>query len=867
MTVTGQPAGTNKSGLVGQSVKRVEDDRLLTGNGRYVADVAPDDVLQAVFLRSPLAHARITSIDVGAARSAPGVVAVFTGADIEEITHPFPPFSMMPDLYTPLYYALSKDRVRMVGDPVALVIAESRHLAEDAIERIEVEYDPLDPVASIADGLASDKPQLWEKANGNVLYDHVDTFTKAAGADATSGDVDAVFAAADRVVTERLSCPRQSNQPMETRGSVVEIDPETGHMTIRNATQSSHALRWIGAALTGKQPARSAMKEIVTNKQRRSGFVSGAKEFFATNAESLKSQDNDGMKSQLKADKSFLKHANLIGLGLLGRDRYPDVVADDIGGGFGSKGSIAREDIALIAAAGELGRSVRWIEDRVENLMDGGQAREEDLTVSIAVDADGTFRGLRVDLVVDQGAYPGFPVGAPSATRMMKVMFPGSYSWDAFEMRTRVVATNKGKYIAYRGPWANETWARERMIDVVARSLRMPPAQLRLKNLIGEDQMPTAMITGPMIDETMSTKKTLERALELLDIEQFERDRDAARAHNHYLGLGIASYHEAAPGPPGYWDFISPGTETMLAEQARATIAADGSVVVYTSQMPHGQSHETTYGQVVADELGVAIEDVRVVFGDTRRTPFGLLGTGASRGGPIGGGALKYAAREVRQQVIDEAAKILEADAADIEIVDGNIHVAGVPARGVTFAELAATVVGDSDVDTAFDATFAYGGKGDGGWSVATHACIVDVDLDTGKVSFPRYLVVEDCGPIINPAIVDGQVRGGVAQGIGAVLYEKATYDDDANLQSATYMDYLIPTSMEIPEIEVHHMETLSAGGENDFRGVGEGGMIGAPAAITNAIEDALAPFGARVTSQYLPPTTILELAGVIPTE
>ncbi len=309
---------------------------------------------------------------------------------------------------------------------------------------------------------------------------------------------------------------------------------------------------------------------------------------------------------------------------------------------------------------------------------------------------------------------------------------------------------------------------------------------------------------------------------------------------------------------------MSPGTETLLAEQAQATVEADGSVVVYTSQMPHGQSHETTYGQVVADELGVPIEDVKVVFGDTRRTPFGLLGTGGSRGGPIGGGALKFAAREVRQQVLDEASKMLEADAADIEIIDGNIHVAGVPARGITYAELAANVVGDSDADTAFDATFAYGGKGDGGWSVATHACIVDVDLDTGKVTFPRYLVVEDCGPIINPAIVDGQVRGGVAQGIGAVLYEKATYDEDANLQSATYMDYLIPTAMEIPEIEVHHMETLSAGGENDFRGVGEGGMIGAPAAITNAIEDALAPFGARVTSQYLPPTTILELAGVI---
>jgi carbon-monoxide dehydrogenase large subunit len=852
MTVTEEPT-TNTSGLVGQSVKRVEDERLLIGNGRYVADIDPPGALQAVFLRSPLAHAEITSIDVAEARRAPGVVAVFTGADMEELTHPFPPFAMLPDLYTPLYHCMSSSTVRMVGDPVALVLAESRHLAEDALELIEVEYEPLDTIASIAEGLSPTKPQIWDKANGNVLYDHVDTFTPE------GSSVDAVFAAADRVITERLTCPRQSNQPMETRGSVVEVDPDTGHMTIHNATQSTHMLRWIGAALTGKQTTRSALKGIVTNKARRSAFFKGAKEFVSANGDSLKAQDNDGMKSQLKADKSFLKHANLIGIGLLGKDDYPDVVAQDIGGGFGSKGSIAREDIAIIAAAGELGRSVKWIEDRVENLMDGGQAREEDLTLSIAVDDDGTFRGLKVDLVVDQGAYPGFPVGAPFAARIMKVMFPGSYKWDAFEMRSRIVATNKGKYVAYRGPWANETWARERMVDIVARALKISPAEIRMKNLIGEDDMPTAMVTGPKIDETMSTKKTLQRAIELLDLDQFERDREVARKDNHYLGLGIASYHEAAPGPPGYWDYVIPGNEMVFNEEAQATVEADGSVVVYTSQMPHGQSHETTYGQIVADELGVAIADVQLVFGDTRRTPFSFVGTGGSRGGPIGGGALKYASRQVREQLVDVASKLLEADASDIEIIDGNVHVAGVPARGVTFAELVAETSGDG-----FEATHSYMGKGDGGWSVATHACIVDVDLDTGMVTFPRYIVVEDCGPIINPAIVDGQVRGGVAQGIGAVLYEKATYDEDANLQSATYMDYLIPTSMEIPEIEVHHMETLSAGGENDFRGVGEGGMIGAPAAITNAIEDALSPFGARITSQYLPPTTILELAGVI---
>lgn len=856
---------TDSSGLVGQSVKRVEDDRLLRGNGKYVADINPPGVLHAVFLRSPMAHATITSIDASPARSAPGVVAVFTGADMEEMTHPFPPFAMLPDLYTPLYHCLSSEHVRMVGDPVALVLAESRHLGEDALELIDVEYEPLDSIATIADALSPSKSKIWEKADGNLLYDHVDTYTTD-----PEESVDAVFARADRVVTERFSCQRQSNQPMETRGSVVEVDPATGHLTIHNATQSSHMLRWIGAALTDKEPMRSALKGFVTNKQRRTAFFKAAKDFVSSNADGLKAQDNAGVVSQVKADKSFLKHANAIGLGLLGKDDYPTVLAQDIGGGFGSKGSIAREDVAVIAAASKLGRSVKWIEDRVENLMDGGQAREEDLTLSVAVDNDGTFRGLKVDLVIDQGAYPGFPVGAAMATRIMKVMFPGSYRWDAFEMRSRIVATNKGKYVAYRGPWANETWARERMVDVVAKALGLSPAEVRLKNMLGDEDMPSTMITGPALDETLSTRKTLERALELLDMDQFEADRAAAREHNHYLGLGIASYHEAAPGPPGYWDHVTPGNDTLLNEEARTTIEADGSVVAYTSQMPHGQSHETTYGQVIADELGVALDDVKLVFGDTRRTPFSILGTGGSRGGPIGGGAIKYSAREVRRQVVDKAAELLEASPSDIEIIDGNIHVAGVPSRGKTFAEIAQVVVaergGDTDV-AAFDALQSYKGKGDGGWSVATHACIVDVDLDTGRVTFPRYLVVEDCGPIINPAIVDGQVRGGVAQGVGAVLYERATYDEDANLQSSTYMDYLVPTAMEIPEVEVHHMETLSPGGENDFRGVGEGGMIGAPAAITNAIEDALSPFGARITTQYLPPTKILELANVISTE
>ncbi len=306
--------GSNKSGLVGNSVTRVEDDRLLIGAGRYVADINPEGVLHAAFLRSPLAHADITSIDVSAALRAPGVVAVYTGEDMERLTHPFPVTFMLPTLYTPLYYALSSGRVRHVGDPIAMVLAESRHLAEDALELIEVEFAQRTPVANIADALAESHDHLWDKAGSNLLMDHTQSI----------GPVDAVFAAADRVITERLSSHRQSNQPMETRGSVIEVDPITGQLTIYSSTQSSHLLRWMTAALTGKETLRATAKKMVKRKDRLSAFGSAAKQFMADNSADMKGQDSSGPKSQFKRDKSFVKHMNLMTLGLLAKDNYPD---------------------------------------------------------------------------------------------------------------------------------------------------------------------------------------------------------------------------------------------------------------------------------------------------------------------------------------------------------------------------------------------------------------------------------------------------------------------------------------------------------------------------------------------------------------
>ena len=463
-------------------------------------------------------------------------------------------------------------------------------------------------------------------------------------------------------------------------------------------------------------------------------------------------------------------------------------------------------------------------------------------------------------LVVDQGAYPAVPFGAPLFTRIMKVMMPGTYRPEAFELRTRVVATNKAHYVAYRGPWANETWARERMLDIVARRLGLSATEIRLRNMYGADELPVRMITGPTLDREMSAKATLERAIELADLGAFRTVQSQARESGKLLGVGFATFHEAAPGPPDFADALLPGGAMLSSEPIRTVLEADGTVSVFTQQVPHGQSHETTFAQVVADELGVPFDQVNVVFGDTNRTPFGLMGTGGSRGGPMAGGGSMFAARDLRKQIVDQAAGLLEAAVEDVEITDGTIHVAGVPSRGISFADVAGEVrrVGQADLTSSV----SYDG-GRGGWVQATHVCFVEIDPDTGMVSIPRYVVVEDCGDLINPAVVDGQIRGGVAQGVGAVLYEKVAYDADANFQSSTFIDYLIPTAMEIPPVEIHHLQTPTDKPAN-FRGVGEGGMVGAPAAITNAIEDALAHLGVTVTEQYLPPTRILELMGVI---
>ncbi len=723
MAVSGSVIGN----YVGASVKRVEDPRFLTGQGRYVDDLKFPNMAHAAFLRSPYSHARIT-VDASEARALPGVVAVFTAADLVGVVNPIQIDASLPGAKSLPHTALTSDKVRFVGDPIAMVVADSRYIAEDAIDLIQVDFDPLPPVPSLDVALDPASAPLYEEVGDNIAYH--DTFTY--------GDIDGAFSAADRVLTETFRQHRYINVPMETRGGVATYDTSTGELTYYAATQSHNAMRFfLGAQL------------------------------------------------------------NLPGHRIR-------VIAPDIGGAFGLKFGVYREDILVAAAAMQTGRSVKWIEDRRENLTAGGHAREDTLTLEAAVKNDGTILGLKVRMILDAGAYQVTPLNPALFTTIVRLVLPGPYRFLSYAFDATVVTTNKAPYVAYRGPWAVETWVREGLADIIARELGLDPVEVRRKNILTKEEQPYKNAVGLTI-ERISARETLERAVELADIPRFREEQKRLRADGRVVGFGLATFIEPAPGGADYMAMLGGAKEPAIVK-----IEPTGHVTAYTAQVPHGQSHETTLAQIVATELGVPFEHVKVVHGDTQMGPFSLFGTGA--------------------QI-----------AMLVYLAPTNLP-PGSP--------------------TELVATYAYDG-GEGGWAQATHCCWVEIDPRSGKVEITRYLVVEDCGTMINPAVVEGQVCGGTAQGIGGVLYEHAIYDENGQFLTSTFMDYLVPTAMEIPPIEIDHLETPAISPVN-FRGVGEGGAICAPPAIINAISDAL---GVKITEQPLTPTRILELMGAISVE
>jgi aerobic carbon-monoxide dehydrogenase large subunit len=772
--------GNGRRGLVGARTPRVEDERLLTGRGRYVDDLDPPGMLHAAFVRSPIPHGRLVGIDVSAARELPGVALVLTAADLTaEGAGPaggadwFEPAG--PEgLATPPYPPLADGKVRYAGEAVALVVADTRARAEDACELVEVEIDPLPAITGIADALDPALPPLFDDVGTNVFFRDARTY----------GDPDAAFARAGRVVRLRIGNQRIANVPMEGRAGLAEPGPGPGELTYHVAHQNPHAIR---AALGAQM------------------------------------------------------HQPL--------DRFT-VKCGDIGGSFGQKAYTMREDVCVCVAARTLGRPVKWVEDRVENFLAGGHARDEELELEAAVADDGTILGVRVHMTVDQGAYQLTTLPSTVFPTLARVLFPNAYRIRDYSFATTIVATNKATYVAYRGPWESETWARERLIDVIAHELGLEPVEVRARNLLAADELPSKLVTGPTL-AFVTARETLDEAVQRADLAGFRAEQAAARRAGRHLGFGVATYIEASPGPPDYSAALGGSASPRSAQSADVRLEEDGTVTVFTSQQPHGQGHETTLAQLAADGLDLDHDRVRVVHGDTDVTPFNLVGTGGSRAATLASGAVVGAVAALRARIVDEYARRREVDPADVEVVGGAVQVRGVPASAWDLARVGSEIPG-------LTATHDYAIP-EGGWSQATHCCWVDVDVETGLVRVPRYLVVEDCGSIINPAIVDGQIAGGVMQGLASVLYERFVYDGTGQPVTTTLLDYLLPTACEAPPLEIVHLETPPQGPIN-FRGVGENGFIGAPAAVANAVEDALAPYGVRITERHLSPSAILDL-------
>jgi carbon-monoxide dehydrogenase large subunit len=775
--------GSGATRNVGARVRRVEDPRILTGRGSYVDDVVLPGMLHAAFLRSVVPHGHLRSVDATEARALPGVVAVYTGEDIQRMTSGAQAgaasgMNLVPGMKSPTFHSLATDRVRHVGDPIALVVAESRYVAEDALELIVEDIEPMEAIAGYDDALDPAKPALFDDVGDNVYLTGAMAF----------GDVDGAFAEADRVIHASIDVHRHQPVPMECRGLVASWDAAAEHLTVHSSTQSPHMLRMVLPAQVG-----IPMEQI-------------------------------------------------------------RVLAADVGGGFGLKNGVSREDVAVVAASKDLGRPVKWIEDRLEHLATAGQAREERADLEAAVTADGELLGVRMKVQVDIGAYPCDPFPGSMQAFTIIMMFQGPAKLRGLSGESVVLFSNKATYVAYRGPWATADFLRERLLDIVAAELELDPIDVRRRNYVVRDEPPLAMLTGRPFT-AVTTQESLEQAAQIVDWDGFRRRQAEAREQGRYLGIGLGSYLEAAPGPkvPG-----QDGPDIMGNETAHLLIEEGGKLVVVTRQQPHGQGHETTLAQVAADELGVRFEDIEVRFGDTDITPVAMIGTGGSRAATMANGAVLHGSRALRAKVLELAADALEANPADLELADGVVSVKGSPTVTLSLAEVRGRSGGEE-----LTVTQTYDG-GDSGWSGGTHCCIVEVDVETGLVEIERYVVVEDCGIAVNPAIVDGQIRGGVAQGIGAVLLEHAAYDEDAQYVAASFMDYLMPTTTVIPRIEIHHVETIATDADVNFRGVGEGGMIIAPATVVNAIEDALRPFGVRLEGQHVPPARILELIGTV---
>ncbi len=767
-------------GHIGRSMKRKEDPRMITGRGHYTEDINLPGMLHAVVVRSPEAHATITSIDTAAAKEHAGVVAVLTGEDMaEDFAGPIPMVWAPPgvDINTPENWPLRRGEVKHVGDPVVVVVAASRGAAFDAAEEVIVDYEPKPVVVDPEKALEEGAPLVWEQFGTNKTHEWA----------VAGGDIDAAMSEADVTIEHRFVNHRISGAPIEPRCSIGELRGDA--LVLTSTTQVPHILRFVLSGMLG-----------------------------------------------LTEDKLR-------------------VVAPDVGGGFGAKLQAYNEEALVLALAKRLGRPVKWTETRSENMSNAHHGRDQIAYITLGAKRDGTITGCKVRVVADLGAYQylltpfiptlGFPV------------MGGCYKVPALDVHITGVFTNKMATDAIRGAGRPEaTYWIELMMDRLAAELDMDNLELRRKNFVGKDEFPYETALGIFYDSG-NYEGTLDRLLENFDLDEFRREQESLRKEGIHRGVGFSTWVEVcglapsrAVGPQGV------GLQAAYYESANVRVTPTGSATVFTGTSPHGQGIDTSFAQITGDMLGIDPENVLVLHGDTDQGAWGW-NTYGSRSLAVGGEAVVRAARKVQDKAKLICAALLEAAPDDIELADGKFQVRGSPDKSMTMAEIsgAAHIPPNelpADIEPGLEESSFYDPE-NFVFPFGAHACIVDVDVETGKVKVVRYLAVDDCGPAINPMIIDGQIHGGIVHAIGQALYEQVVYDDTGQLVTGTFVDYALPTAAEVPSFETDRTETPSPVNSLGVKGVGEAGTIAATPAVTAAVLDALKPLG--VHDLDMPPT------------
>ena len=778
---------------IGQSVKRVEDQRFITGKGQYTDDITLPGMTYATFIRSPLAHANIKNIDLSAAKNAPGYVASFVGGDIPEAIAGVPcgwqvDFKNGDTMKEPPHPLLARTKALHVGDGIAVVIAETQAQAKDAAAMVEVEYEELPAVTDISEALKDGAPQLHDGVPNNKIFD----WELGSGLDA----VDSALASASHVTKLDIVNQRLIPNAIEPRCAIGDYDDSRDYHTLYTSSQNPHVIRLLMCA-----------------------FVLGLPEHKVR------------------------------------------VVAPDVGGGFGSKIFHYAEEALMVWVAKQIKRPVKWTAERTESFLSDGQGRDHKTKAQMGFDSDGKMVALKVETDANLGAYLStFSTAVP--TYLHGTLMQGLYTTPAVHITVNAGVTNTAAVDAYRGAGRPEaTYVIERLVETAAAEMGVDPAELRLKNFIppfdGSDAEPGYQTQVALQYDSGNYEGVLNRLLEMSDYENLKKERETARANGKLMGIGFSTYIEACGIAPSAV-VGSLGARAGLFEAANIRVEPTGSVTLFTGSHSHGQGHETTFAQLIADDLGIPLENVEIVHGDTGKVPFGM-GTYGSRSLAVGGSAIVKSLEKIKEKGAKIAAHLLEASAEDLDFADGKWTVKGTD-KSVAFGDVSLTAYVPHNypegLEPGLDETSFYD-PANFTYPFGAHMAVVEVDSDTGKVDLKRFIACDDVGNVVNPMIVDGQIHGGVAQGIGQALLEGAVFDESGQLNTASYLDYAMPRADDLPSFELDRTVTPCPHNPLGAKGCGEAGTIGSTPAVVNAVVDALSPMGVTDLEMPLSPQRV----------